>query len=88
MDVNLYIERLILDGIQLDRRQRRQLQAAVESELARLLAEGGVANELRANSHGDWQQAPPIQLTAEVNPSQLGTQVAQAVYSGLVPGPG
>jgi hypothetical protein len=42
VNVNLHIERLILEGIDLDPAQRPILQAAVEAELSRLIAEGGV----------------------------------------------
>ncbi len=42
VNVNLHIERLILDGIDVEPAQRPVLQAVVEAELGRLIAEGGV----------------------------------------------
>ena len=41
MNINLHIERLILDGLPIEPRQRAQVQAAVEAELARLLRPAG-----------------------------------------------
>jgi hypothetical protein len=41
-NIQIYIDRLILDGISVPHSQRPLLQAAVEAELGRLLAEGGI----------------------------------------------
>ena len=48
MNINVAIERLVLDGIDVPYHQRSLLQAAVEGELARLLADGGLAPSLLA----------------------------------------
>jgi hypothetical protein len=83
MDINLTIERLIIEGIPLDRRQQRQLQTAVERELARLLAEGGVS--WQAGIALPHVPAGTIELTANHRPTHLGRQIAQAIYSGIGP---
>ena len=59
MNVKLHIDRLVLDGIDLETAQRPVLQAAVEAELGRLLAEGGVGESWAAGgavpaSAGGW----------------------------------
>lgn len=84
MDVYLTIERLIIDGISLDRRQQRQLQAAVERELGRLVAEGGVG--WQAGIGLPHAPAGTIELTADHQPNHLGRQIAQAVYTQAVYG--
>lgn len=85
MDIRLSIERLILDGIQLDRRQQRQLQTALHHELVRLLAAGGQLDSARATDPNYWRHIPPIQLAEPGDASRLGVQVAQVIYGGLVP---
>jgi hypothetical protein len=82
MSVNLHIERLILDGLSASDAEGPIIGAAVERELARLLATGGLEASLR--SGGTWTGVPvgAAQLTAS-KPAQLGQQIAQAVYRGI-----
>ena len=83
MSINLHIERLILDGVSVPPSQRPLLQAAVEAELGRLLAANGVAPELLVGVALPSVSAGNIQLTPESNPTQMGQQIAQAVYRGI-----
>ncbi len=83
MNINLHIERLILDGLPIEPRQRAQVQAAVETELARLLVAGGVNSGLLSGGALPSLRAGAIQLTNESNARQLGTQIAGAVYGGI-----
>ncbi len=83
MNINVHIERLILDGLPIARNQGPLVQVAVEAELARLLAADGLAANLLAGGALAHVQAGSIQLTGEGNPGQLGQQVAQAVYGGI-----
>jgi hypothetical protein len=83
--VHLHIERLVLDGLPVSHHQGALVQAAIETELTRLLAEGnlgalpgGAVPHLRAAS---------IQLTHDSQPAHLGHQIAQAIHSGLKPAP-
>jgi hypothetical protein len=85
MKINVSIERLVLEGLPLNQAQGALVQAAVETELARLLAEQGMSHvsglavpSLPANS---------IDVTRESNPAQLGHQIAQAIHSSLSPAP-
>ena len=82
-NINLHIERLILDGVPLSHGQRPLVQAAVEAELARLLTSGGLSAELQ--SGGALRHVPGgnIQLSSDGNPHRLGQQIAHAVYSGI-----
>ncbi len=83
MHINLHIERLILDGLPIDRGQASRVQLAVEVELTRLLVEKGLASDLQAGGAVPSVRADAIQLTAGSNPARMGTQIAQSVYSGI-----
>ncbi len=83
MNIHLHIERLILDGLPVGPGQGARVQAAVEGELARLLAEGGLAPSLQAGGAVPGVRAPSIQLSGENNSAQLGQQIARAVYRGI-----
>jgi hypothetical protein len=82
MNINVSIERLVLDGLPISHAQAPLIGAAVETELARLLATGGL--EIGLQSSGAWPSMPVsvVQLTAS-NPAQLGQEIAQAVYGGI-----
>ena len=83
MDIKVHIERLILDGVSVPHHQRPVLQATVEGELSRLLGEGGLAAALQSGGALPSVKGHSIQLASDSNPTQLGQQIAQAVYGGL-----
>jgi hypothetical protein len=85
MNINLYVERLVLDGLPITRSQGVLVQAAVEAELAQLLSDGGLASTLLSGGALPSVRAGAIQLTGESHPTQIGQQVARAVYGGLRP---
>jgi hypothetical protein len=82
-NIQIYIDRLILDGISVPHAQRPLLQAAVEAELGRLLAEGGIGAQLRSAGAVPSLSTPAIQLSSEGNPAQWGHEIAHAVYRGI-----
>ena len=83
MNVNLHIDRLILDGVNMVSGQRHLLQASVESELARLLTDGGVSSRIAAGGALPHVSANDIQFSGGNDPVQLGRQIAQSVYGGI-----
>jgi hypothetical protein len=83
MNINLHIERLILEGLPLTRSQGALVQAAVEAELTRLLAERGLAAKLQAGGAHLRVPAEGLQLIAGSTPADMGQQIAQAVYGGI-----
>jgi hypothetical protein len=83
VNVNLHIDRLILDGIDLDPSQRPALQAAVEAELGRLLTEGGIGANLAGGGAVPSVKAGGFEMGGEGSPSQLGQQIARSVYGGI-----
>jgi hypothetical protein len=82
VNVNLHIDRLVLEGIDLDPAQRPLLQAALEAELGRLIGEGGVGS-LAAGGAVPSVKADGFQMSGDGNPAQLGRQIAGAVYGGI-----
>lgn len=83
--IEVHIEELLLHGLPLTRGQGSTVQAAVESELARLLTEQGLnPSAAGATPH---TIAGSIQLTRNNQPAFLGHQIAQAIYGGLTPFP-
>jgi hypothetical protein len=83
MNVSLHIERLILDGVNIAPGQRHLLHASVQTELARLLNEGGLAAQLTHGGALPQVASPAIQLNSGHGPAELGRQIAGAVYGGI-----
>jgi hypothetical protein len=83
MNINLHIERLVLDGVDTAPGQRHLLQGAVETELARLLIEGGLDHQLTGGAALPRIASPAIQLNGGNDPAQLGRTIAGAVYGGI-----
>jgi hypothetical protein len=83
MNINIHIERLILDGLAISQRQRPLVQAAVEAELSRLLAADGLAAHLQSGGALPQLKGDNIQLTHQSDPDTLGRQIARSVYSGI-----
>ena len=83
MNINIHIERLILDGLPITHNQGPLVQAAVEAELARLLAADGLASSLQAGGSLHRMPGGSIQLMGDGNPNTLGQQIARAVYGGI-----
>jgi hypothetical protein len=82
MTIRIDVERLVIDGIELDARGAEALRAAVAAELVRLFEQrrpgaglgGGAVPMLRA---------PAVQFDAGASPTRMGSQVAQAVYGSI-----
>ena len=83
MNINIHIERLILDGLPITHSQRPVVQASVEAELARLLAADGLTSALQTGGAVPYMPGGSIQLARDGNPNTLGQQIAQAVYGGI-----
>lgn len=82
MNINLHIERLVLDGVSIEPHQRPLLQEALQNELVRLLAERGLSSSIAHGLAIPRLTASGIQLTGN-NPTQLGQQIARSVYGGI-----
>jgi hypothetical protein len=83
MNINLHIERLILDGLPIEGLQGPLVQAAVEAELSRLLSARGLHASLQSGIAVPSVRADAVSLNAGNNPKQIGQQIARAVYGGI-----
>lgn len=86
MRIILHIERLILDGLPVATGQGRQLQQAVERELAGLLSTSETEPVWQSGDHVYRLAAPVIHVAQEKGASRLGEQIAAAVYAGVTHG--
>lgn len=83
MNINLTIDNLILNGLDLPPHHRPHLQAALETELSRLLTADGLGASLQSGGAIPALSAGSIQVEAGHDPTALGQQIARAVYGGL-----
>ncbi len=83
MNIHVHIERLVLDDIPVDPSQRPALEAAVRDELVRQLEGAGVAPGLLTGGTRHSVPAGAIALTNAMDATQMGHQIAQAVYGGI-----
>jgi hypothetical protein len=83
MTINLHIERLVLDGVDTAPGQRHLLRGAIESELTRLLTEGGLAEQLTGGATLPRIAGHAIQLEDGNSAAQFGRKVAGAIYRGI-----
>jgi hypothetical protein len=86
MRINLHIERLVLDGLCENHAAGSMIGAALEAELARLLAAGGLAAGFQSGGSSPSLPVGAVLLTAS-KPGLLGQQIAQTVYQGIGPEP-
>lgn len=82
MNIKLHIESLVLDGLPVTRSQGPLVQAAVEAELSRLLAKGGLGPELASGGAVSSVPAGSIRLEGG-SPARMGRQIARSVYEGI-----
>ncbi len=83
MNLNLNIERIILEGVNLSHSQRSRLQAVLEVELSRLLRENGLPSHLQ--NGGVISHLPAsVTVTKGIKPEQMGMEIAQSIYGELV----
>lgn len=85
MNVDLHIERLVLDGLPLNQRQSVVLQNALERELSRLLEHRGL--DTPTGSAVPRLPIAAIQLSAGGQPAQWGRQIARTLYTGIASSP-
>ncbi|HEX7957281.1 MAG TPA: hypothetical protein VF508_10085 [Pyrinomonadaceae bacterium] len=83
MNVNLNIERLVLEGFSLRPGEHLLVRAAAERELSRLLSEGGVSRELLSGGAVPSLAAGEMSLKGGESPRQVGLRIAQALYKGI-----
>jgi hypothetical protein len=83
VNINLHIDRLVLDGLKIGPAQGALVKVAVEAELSRLLTERGLSSGLQGGGAMPSIWTNPMRISGDTNPSGLGEQIAGAVYGGI-----
>jgi hypothetical protein len=83
MKVRIHIERLVLEGLPVARGGSALLQAAVESELSRLVGEGGIHSSLVSGGALAHAAGDRMEFQSGAKPAALGAQIARAAYKGF-----
>jgi hypothetical protein len=83
MNINLHIERLMLDGLSVASGEAALVQAAVEAELGRLLTSSLFAS---ASSFAEARVAGgEIHLRPGASARDLGVEIGRSVFASLTP---
>jgi hypothetical protein len=82
MNIVIHIERLMLDGIPVERAHHGALRNALTGELSRLLA-GGVHPGLLSGGALAAVPGGSIELSRGASAARLGGQLARAVHGGI-----
>jgi hypothetical protein len=82
-EVHVHVDRLVLEGVALSRRDEAGCRAAFEQTLGRLLAEGGlpILRGSPASVPALQGSMPPPARNGD--PARLGSQVATATFAAL-----
>lgn len=83
MNINLHIERLVLDGLPLEAKDGAAIRAALESDLTRLLSQSADVSGWQTGGATPSIRADAIQLTVQSSPAQIGRQIAGSIYGGI-----
>ena len=83
MNVMLHIERLVFDGLPVSEAALPHLHPAIETELARLIADGGVSVDFSADRLVPSLRGGDVRMTAGGREAVLGRQIAGALYGGI-----
>ncbi|MGB9176690.1 MAG: hypothetical protein WCB46_08150 [Methanoregula sp.] len=82
MTIRVHIDRLVLDGVPVQRHEGPAVQRSLEKELARLLAEGGLSADLA--SGGAYPDIPAADMNISGSSArEIGKGIARAVYGGI-----
>lgn len=82
MNINLHIDRLVLDGAFLEPHQRKELKAAVELELSqKLLNQGGIST-LQLNNNKSVKGGS-ISIESILTPKRFGQQIGESVHRSI-----
>jgi hypothetical protein len=83
MRIDVHIERLVLEGLPVTSADGPRVRAAVEAELARLLATGELGREPIAGGAMARAPAPQISIGQNGRPDAIGRAVARSVHAGI-----
>lgn len=82
MTVRVDIERLVLDGLELDTRGAEVLRDAVAAELTRLFQQRDPAAAVGGAAVGKLT-APAVRFAPGASPAAMGSQIGRVVYGSI-----
>lgn len=83
MNIHLYIDQLVLEGLPVSGGQADLIKSAVEAELKQLLTDGMLAPNLRTKGSLASIQSKELHIAAEETPTSLGLQIGQILYGSI-----
>ncbi|MES9991921.1 MAG: hypothetical protein ABW098_08205 [Candidatus Thiodiazotropha sp.] len=83
MNIHLHIDELVLEGLPPQATDSIALKAALETELVRMLANGGPAPGPYGGGSRPSVSTDDIQLAEGSTATVLGQQIGQTVYRGI-----
>jgi len=83
MKIHVHIERLVLDGLPIDRHSAPLIEEAIQAELSRLFTDSGASQVLLAGGAITSLRTAPIHFSEKPQPESIGSKVANAVHGGL-----
>lgn len=83
MNINLHIERLILDETDIEPHQKKALKAAIEAVLKHQLTHHGVGSTMQSHHNRLSVKGGSISIEKNRKPASLGKQIGNAVYQGI-----
>lgn len=83
MKIHLHIDRLVLDNLPVTAAQGDAVEKALRLELARTLAAGGLAHEIRNGGAFPQLRAAPLEIPQKAAPAEVGRRIARAVHGGI-----
>lgn len=83
MKIHVHIERLVLDGLPVDRHSAPMIQEAVQAEVKRLFADSGASQSLLSGGSVPSLRTAPVHFASQSQPEAVGHKVANAVHGGL-----
>jgi hypothetical protein len=86
MNIQLHIERLVMEGLPVDDIPR--MSAALEGELNRRLMQGTLSGEFRRNDTTARVTGGTIRITKAQPAAKLGAQLAGVIYQAIGRGSG
>ncbi len=85
MSMNIHIERLVLDGVPVDKTHQSSVSESIKSELVNLLLENRRVSGSQTDGSIHSIRGGDIALETIQEPARLGQQIAGAIYRGIKP---
>lgn len=83
MNINLHIERLVLEGFKGGAREGALIETAVQAELTRLWSQTATSSMPQTSTAAPTLRGAAIGAGAAASPSLLGGAIAQSVYGAI-----